>query len=296
MQDLRMKKLIVLVGPPGSGKSTLAKKYESEGYIRVSQDDHGKAGHLSLFLEAVDTGKNIVVDRLNFSKQQREVYLGTAKRSGYETEIIVLHEPRAVCLERMRLRKDHPTIKNEASETSALNMFFSKYERPDEWEADAVTRIWPIAEKYSAICVDLDGTMCNLDNRLHHVRPEPGIRKNWKAFFEELIYDKPHAWCKELVRAMAPFHQIVYASGRPDDYEQKTKTWLKDNGVDFHGTHLYMRCRGDHRDDTVAKEIILDYEILTRFKPIMFIDDRQRVIDLWRRRGFTALQCQKGDF
>ena len=35
---------LILVGAPGSGKSTAAKALETCGWVRVSEDDHGKSG------------------------------------------------------------------------------------------------------------------------------------------------------------------------------------------------------------------------------------------------------------
>lgn len=290
-----MKQLIILVGPPGSGKSTLAKQYEADGYVRISQDDQGKVGHHMAFELAMMKEQNIVVDRMNFSRQQRAPYLAI-KAAGYETHIVVIHVPRSECFARMKIRLDHPTIKDESAANSALNTFFSKYEKPLEGEADNIKFVYPGGPKPSAIVIDLDGTLCNLDKRLHHVRPTPPAKKNWKAFFDELENDEPHAGVLELVHHFlaAGVTQVVFASGRPDDYKRKTSDWLKKYVLPT--DKLYMRCRGDHREDFIAKEIILDFEILTRFTPLFFVDDRQQVIDLWRRRGFTALQCAKGDF
>lgn len=289
------KKLIVLVGPPGSGKSTLAKEYAKLNYTYVNQDTQGK-DHIHTFDIAVMDGKCVVVDRMNFDKRQRGRYLQVAKENGYHTTIIVLHQPRKICYERAVARTDHPTIKDGSSANSALNTFFSKYERPTSDEADVVEFRYPDIAKDVAIVCDLDGTLCNVDHRLHHVRTEEGVKKNWKAFFDNLMDDKPNQWCAEIVDKFSTSLQIVYASGRPDDHRRKTEEWLKENNLDFHGSHLYMRCRGDHRQDYVAKEIILDFEILTRFKPLFFIDDRQQVVDLWRSRGFVCLACAKGDF
>lgn len=292
-----MKQLVVLVGPPGSGKSTLAKQYEADGYARISQDDQGKVGHLELFDQELNGSNNIVVDRMNFSVQQRKRYLDQAKDYGYETHIIVIHLGRSECFNRMTLREDHPTIKDASTANSALNTFFSKYERPKTGEADNIKFVYPGGEKPEVVVCDLDGTLCNLDKRLHHVRPEPGVKKNWKAFFEELVNDEPNMWCFHLMHAMAESGtKVVYASGRPDDYKRRTEQWLYENNLDLHEDRLYMRCRGDHREDFIAKEIILDFEILTRWTPMMFVDDRQQVVDFWRSRGFTALQCEKGDF
>lgn len=287
-----MPKLLILVGPPGSGKSTLAKEYEARMYRRVNQDSQGKNGHLDAFNEALFANRDIVVDRMNFDKRQRERYIAPARSAGYTVTIRVLHESRQTCLRRCLARQGHETISTEDSARSALNLFFSKYERPTSDEADSIEWVYPDGLKDECVVVDLDGTLCNIEHRLHHVRGEG--KKNWGAFFRELDKDTPNKWCSELVDQMAERYPIVFASGRPDDHKRATETWLTKHL--FSIDHLYMRCRGDHRDDTVAKEIILDFEILTRFKPLFFIDDRKRVVDLWRRRGHVALACHEGDF
>lgn len=301
------KNLIVMVGPCGSGKSTMARKYAAEGYVHINQDSQGR-GHLALFETAVKSGQNIIVDRMGFTKQQRERYIAPAKLVGYFVEIIILHESYETCLDRMQKRQDHETIKDEKSARSALDMFFSKYERAQDSEADKVTRIWPSGEKYAAVICDLDGTLCNVDHRIHHVNPKvkpEGFRKNWPGFFAGIPNDPVNEWCRDLLIGMNHLNMIVYCSGRDENQRKMTVEWLKKNQLFelwddtfavFREVPLYMRHRNDSRQDCIAKEIILDFEILTRYKPIFFIDDRSQVVDMWRKRGYTCLQCAPGAF
>jgi hypothetical protein len=86
----------------------------------------------------------------------------------------------------------------------------------------------------------------------------------------------------------------VYCSGRGNEYRMATSNWLNENGLG--SSNLFMRYTGDYRRDDIVKEILLDFEILTRYTPYFFIDDRQQVVDMWRKRGYTCLQCAKGDF
>jgi hypothetical protein len=89
-------------------------------------------------------------------------------------------------------------------------------------------------------------------------------------------------------------YKIVLCSGRPDDHEKPTREWLSRSYPYY--DDLFMRLRGDHRQDNIAKENILDFEILTRYTPYFMIDDRAQVVEMWRKRGFTCLQCAPGDF
>lgn len=305
-----MSKIIVLVGPAGSGKSTQAYTLEKGlGYTRISQDDQGKKEHLDIFNQAILDGKNIVVDRMNFDKFQRNRYLDPAKKAGYQTEIRVLHMPFAICFERCMERQNHPTIKDEANASSALNTFFKLYERVEDSEADVVDRQgWDLrANAPRGLIVDIDGTIAQIEHRRHHTLKTPEKPKaNWGKFFAEMVNDTPNKWCVDLIKAFLamssnmtaeqkPYH-LVFASGRPDNYREMTYNWLESALGYKQWDHLLMRPRNDFRADTIVKQIILDFELRTRYSELLFVDDRQCVVDMYRSNGYTVLQCDKGDF
>ena len=298
-RDRMEKRVILMVGPCGSGKSTIAKRYITKGYVYINQDAQGR-DHLRLFEEAIKNGKNTIVDRMGFTKQQRSRYTDLAKQHGYTTTIKVLHESYETCLSRCLAREGHETIKDIEAAKGALNMFFSKYERVEDDEADSVERYWPQSDKPMAVICDLDGTLCNIEHRLHFVQRPKGTKKDWKGFFDGMDNDEPNRWCADFVRFYASKYTIVYCSGRPDDRRRQTNEWLKKHNLLFPSyegaNYLFMRNRADHRQDNIAKEIILDFEILTRFTPYLMVDDREQVVKMWRKRGYTCLQCAEGNF
>ena len=284
--------IIVLVGPPGSAKSTLAKEYKQHVYI--NQDTQQKE-HLEIFKRAIEQKHDIIVDRMGFNVEQRKRYLEPAKKVGYKTRIIVLHQNKETCLKRCAARNDHPTIKNEQDAGRAVNMFFSKYERVEDSEADVVERIWP-KELYGtlqldALVCDIDNTLSNTSHREHHLQ---GPKKNWKAFFDNMHNDTLNKWCAKIVNTMRQNNIIVICSGRPDTYRDITKKWLEDNKIQY--DWLFMRPRDDSREDSIVKEIILEWEILTRFQPLFYIDDRLQVINKIRQHGIVVLDCKGNTF
>ncbi len=56
------------------------------------------------------------------------------------------------------------------------------------------------------------------------------------------------------------------------------------------GNYLFMRCGGDTRKDSAVKEEILLRDILPFYRPVVAVDDRQEVIEVWRRYGIYTIQ------
>jgi hypothetical protein len=260
--------------------------------VRVNQDDQGKRGHTALFADLIFDKKDIVLDRMNFDKAQRSRYLQVAKVHGYETEIVVLHESYETCLNRMKDRAGHPTIQDEETAKKVLYFFFTHYERVEDSEADVVKRIWPDGDKPTAVWSDLDGTLCDCDHRRHFVRREG--KKDWVGFFNSMSEDTVNQPVMDILTRMSKDHNIVYCSGRPDDYAETTRRWLVANGAP--SGDLFMRSKGDSRQDNIVKEVLLDFEVLTRFTTYFFLDDRDQVVKMLRNRGFKVFQVAEGNF
>lgn len=141
------------------------------------------------------------------------------------------------------------------------------------------------------VIVDMDGTLAHVAHRLHHIKA-PG-RKNWRAFFEGMDSDPLNEDIAAMVRRLAPDHEILIVTGRPDTYRRRTESWLRKHQVPFH--QIYMRRSGDHRPDTVVKKEILDSLGSRKEFVELVIDDRPSVCDMWRDCGLNVHQVITGE-
>jgi hypothetical protein len=151
--------------------------------------------------------------------------------------------------------------------------------------------------KDTIIC-DLDGTLANCEHRVHHVRNKP---KNWDAFYagvrdDEINGPVLHTVSKFLFYEGGSYH-IIFCSGRPERCREDTVWWLKEVAHiwDYKYTTLLMRKDGDHRADYIVKQEILN-EHIDKDRVLFVLDDRQQVVDMWRRNGLTCFQVAEGNF
>ena|ERR1700728_1405229 len=135
-----------------------------------------------------------------------------------------------------------------------------------------------------SIIVDIDGTIADNSHRQHILDTEP---KNWDEFFLGCYDDEPIQPVIDVVQALSVYHEILIVTGRSEKYRELTKLWLKKHEIDY--LKLYMRPEGDYRPDHEMKEEILK-KIRLHFDPTLAIDDRQSVVDMWRRNGLICLQ------
>jgi FMN phosphatase YigB (HAD superfamily) len=146
-----------------------------------------------------------------------------------------------------------------------------------------------VKQKQTAVIFDLDGTLADCGWRRHFAD-----RKNWAAFYDGISDDKPNKAVVEVLLGMKQLgHAILFVSGRPDRYLHSTVFWAYEHKI--HYDMLYMRKDGDSRDDSIVKLELL-HKIQERFEVLFAVDDRDRVVKMWREQGITCFQCAEGDF
>jgi hypothetical protein len=146
--------------------------------------------------------------------------------------------------------------------------------------------------KQNAIIVDLDGTLCNIDHRQHHIK-----RGDWDAFYAGIPDDVPNEWCATILWLLffsELDHRILIVSGRPEQYRILSMQWLEKQGIPYED--VFMRKARDNRHDEIVKEEIYHEHIEPHYNVLFVLDDRTRVVEMWRRLGLVCLQCAKGNF
>lgn len=138
---------------------------------------------------------------------------------------------------------------------------------------------------------DLDGTLADPTHRLRHIQQEP---KDWRSFFADVGKDDLIEPVAKLLLSLDWGTRSVILSGRSDECRDATMDWLDQMAIPY--ARLYMRREGDHRPDHIVKQDMLKQLLADGYRPILFIDDRDQVVNMWRELGYTCLQCAPGNF
>lgn len=150
------------------------------------------------------------------------------------------------------------------------------------------------------VIFDLDGTIANIDKRREMSTMENG-KMNWEIFFtpENIWFDLPNEPVITMAQLLRQNHKIVILSGRSKGTKDETKRWLKKFGVSYD----VLKMRPTSKDWMYMPDDELKQQWLDSLFPgekkkdiLCVFDDRQKVVDMWRRNGLTCFQVDEGQF
>lgn len=144
------------------------------------------------------------------------------------------------------------------------------------------------------IIFDLDGTIALIDHRRHFVQ---NGKNEWGKFYAACVDDLPNQPIIEIYGALSRSlgcENIEIWSGRSDLTKLDTACWLYANLPVRSTVTLKMRRHGDNTPDDELKERWLLEKGVENI--LMVFDDRDKVVNMWRKHGITCLQVAKGDF
>lgn len=140
------------------------------------------------------------------------------------------------------------------------------------------------------IICDLDGTLALDTHRNHHIAKPKGER-DWDTYFSLCGGDELNVPVAHLLRHLCVSHHIVILTGRIDKVRAETIAWLERHGIPYNA--LIMRPTDNRLDDHIWK---IGMAIDVREDVVFVLEDRKRVVDAWRKAGFTCFQVAPGEF
>ncbi len=311
--------LIVLVGLPASGKSTFAKTFCElhKNYIRLNRDDiRGMFGvlnsftkenenlvvesQLTLIEKAYKKGFSVILDNTNFNPDVFKKIDVLNIKYDVDVEFKYFDVSVSECLRRNSERErkvpdeiihnmynkwvkgktPQQIIDKVKSKTSAMMEKFEPY----YYHNENSTNLKAIdSGTKDAIIVDIDGTIAFANNRNIYD-------------YSKVHLDDPNKEILDIIKCYNDIlkRRIIIVSGRKSDSSEQTKVWLEQHLKGYE--HLYMRNEKDNRCDSVIKEEIYNNYIKDKFNIVAVFDDRNRVVDMWRKNGLKVLQVAEGDF
>jgi len=302
-----MPKLIMTRGLPASGKSTWAKEQviASGGRTkRVNKDDLRAMIDNSVWSKQNEKnilavrdyitkhylllGNDVIVDDTNLTPNHEKRLSEIAWETGAIFEIkSFLDVPLATCILRNAQRV------NPVPETAIRSMYKS-FVKPKAKIAEYVKPPYN-PDLPNCIIVDIDGTLAHMNGRSPY-----DYSQVHTDVVDENVAQLVRKYAQRDIMFETPDTYIIIVSGRDDTCKDETLKWLADNNIPF--DEFYMRDhtlvdeKGNKLDDTVIKKNIYEDMIKPRFNVRFVLDDRDRVVKMWRKAGLKVLQVAEGDF
>lgn len=307
-------------GLPASGKTTWAKQQVDRSLgatVHVSRDDIRQAYYNTDVMSGADKNKeeslitklqhetvrrfltakkNVIVDDLNLSKRSVEGFYRLAQEFGGSVQMrfqdFEVPLAKVIAKDLARGLEGQRMVGWMAIQEIADRYMHGGHELP-ALDAKYYSRIDPIpalkqdASLPTAWIVDIDGTLATVDIT------DPKARSHYDM--ERVDEDSPVEHAILIVKALkAAGHRIIVVSGRKESGRAKTAEWLDAFEVGF--DELIMRPDDDDRSDDVLKAEIYDENIEGKYYVAGCIDDRKKVVDMWRAKGLFVAQVSPGLF
>jgi len=280
-----MRKITLLKGLPGSGKTKWAKNYikkypdtkrVNKDDLREMLDDSKWSKESEKFIvgirneiieEAIYCGYSVIVDDTNLHPKHEENLRKLADLHGVEFEVKIFD---------ISLKE---AIKNDLKRRRSVGETVIK-QMHRQFIKIQVHKVKQNPALPHAIICDLDGTLALYNGRSPYDASTCDQDLVNEPVKQVLLSYKGH---------------IIFVSGRECKYMPQTLGFL-DKAIGPRGCALLMRPDGDVRNDYLVKKDIYEQKILGEYYIDFVLDDRNRVVELWRDLGLTCFQVADGDF
>lgn len=319
-----MSKLIITRGLPASGKTTWAKDWLAQAphdRARVNRDDLRAMLHAgfvrelerqvtaiqhSIVRDRLLAGKDVVVDDTNLRLSVAKAFHKLAHEVGasFEVNDEFLGVSAIECVERDRKRDGLARVGAKVilgmhdRYRPDRGLAYPELTNPSDYAAEPYV---PVDGAPEAILVDLDGTLALMGERGAF---------DWERVGEDEVNQPVLAaiWDAIMAHGHKPVH-VIFMSGRDERCRKQTLRWLHqktglvvdpssfDTDYRFdHRRELFMRPAGDTRQDAVVKLELFNQHIRHIYNVRHVFDDRNQVVEMWRKLGLTVFQVAEGSF
>jgi predicted kinase len=293
-------KLTILRGISGSGKSTTAEALRSMGHKVVSRDairigqfgvefDPAIEGEVSVIEKAMlhaylKEGYDVVSDNTNIEWKFVKAIAKIGYRYGADVEVKVFDVPLAEAIKRNDKRA---ALGGRFVDHSVIERQYNRFKSNKNSQLEPVQELKPYSGtsgKPKAFMVDIDGTLA-------HMRDKRGPF-DWK----KVGLDDVDETIASIVQGQHRLGlKVIVMSGRDESCREETLEWLTyDAGVWV--DELFMRPANDFRPDNLIKIELFDAHVRDNYDVRFVLDDRDQVVEAWRRMGLKCLQVEFGDF
>ena len=294
-------RLIMTKGLPASGKSTWAKEQKAK---RVNKDDLRAMIDNSVWSKSNEKdilgvrdaiirhylarGHDVIVDDTNLDPKHEAALIDMADGFQCQFEIKDFTDVTlSTCLKR---DSERANAVGEKVIKSMYNTFLKKKGHVAQYVKPPFKEGFP-----HCIIVDIDGTLAHIDDRSPY-----DYTKVSTDIVDENVRDVVWRYAGRNIQEEIPDTYIVIVSGRDSTCKPETEAWLKANQIPY--DEIFMRDetivdeKGNRINDAIIKRDIYKEWIEPRYNVRFVLDDRDRVVKMWREEGLKVLQVAEGDF
>lgn len=303
-----MSKLLILVGAPGSGKSTFARYFlrTEDNWIRVNRDDFrlmqfGDSLMIPFYEERISkmveasvltllkSDTNVIIDATNTSLRTIQDMIHTyTEYADISFKVFDLPVDELVKRCDKRYEETGKFISKSVVERNVANLkhTLEKFDfAPIPRKVQVATTSYATQDKNlpKAVICDLDGTLSLLNGR------DPYNA----ATCDNDLLNEPVAAALKMAKQRG--YQVILLSGREDKFREPTMRFLDKHQIGY--DLLLMRTSNDFRKDNIIKRELFEGEIQGKYFVEFLLDDRNQVVDMWRKDlHLPCFQVNYGDF
>jgi len=221
-----------------------------------------------LIVEALQSGKHVIVDDTNLAPKHEERLKQLAKGNKVQFEKRFFDVDIEECMKRDLKRA---VSVGEKVIRSMYNQFLKE-------ETEKISFGIGVPPAY---IFDVDGTLARMNGRSPY---------EW----EKVIGDLPNIGVIRVLDALQKDgYKIIIFTGRDGVCEEDTKKWLRRYDISY--DHFDIRPEGNTEKDSIIKRRMVE-SIKDKYNVLGVFDDRDQVVEMWRSLGLRCFQVDYGNF